>query len=66
MPPHPCQLPDQGEEPTVEDSIACRGKNLFRLVPCDPEDEDMMSDDDEEEDDEDDDDEEKEGKKVRV
>ncbi|GLC34207.1 hypothetical protein PLESTB_001610800 [Pleodorina starrii] len=56
IPPHPCQVPDQGEEPTLDDAIACRGKNLFRLVPFEAPEGGMS--DDEEEDEEDDEEEE--------
>lgn len=53
MPPHACQVLDQGEEPGPEDSLACRGKNLFRIVPYIPdEDEQDEQDEDEEEEEE--------------
>ncbi|EFJ41937.1 hypothetical protein VOLCADRAFT_107490 [Volvox carteri f. nagariensis] len=58
MPPHPCQLPDPGEEPGLEDSLVCRGKNLFRIVPYEDEDEEENDSDEEEDEDEDDEDEE--------
>ncbi|GIL85103.1 hypothetical protein Vretimale_9964 [Volvox reticuliferus] len=49
MPPHPCQLPDTGEEPGLEDSLVCRGKNLFRIIPYELSDaEDSDEDEDEE------------------
>ena len=37
-PPHPAQLPVLGPAPREGDSVACRGRGLFRLVCCEPED----------------------------
>ncbi|GLI67008.1 hypothetical protein VaNZ11_011104 [Volvox africanus] len=48
IPPHPCQLPDQGEEPGLEDSLVCRGKNLFRIVPYELSDEEESDEEEDE------------------
>ncbi|KAK9820082.1 hypothetical protein WJX72_005919 [[Myrmecia] bisecta] len=31
-PPHPCQLPDQGGEPTITSKVYCRGQGWFRVM----------------------------------